>query len=238
VTCIFCRNESDSRNIGHIVPESLGGKNSPIGKTGVTCDACNQYLGQKVEAKALQSFPFVGYKVIAGIPSKHGAMASVQASIGTIRATGRFGIFELYPRSVELGKRVGAGEVTQLRILAEVTEPLAVCRMLLKIGLELLGKHFYEVAISDRVAAACDFARRPKRGNSWWFLLRSNPEDYLLKKDDPSDSAIEIRECEGVLVTVMHLSGMSAMIPLETGTLPPSKKELSEPEYRTIWAVC
>jgi len=45
VNCIFCKQEALSKTVAHIIPESLGGKNSPVGRPGVTCDACNQYFG-------------------------------------------------------------------------------------------------------------------------------------------------------------------------------------------------
>jgi hypothetical protein len=159
-------------------------------------------------------------------------------SIGDIHATGKLGTIELEPRTEDLCRLVASGEVTQLLVIAEVTEPLAVCRMLLKIGLEQLGKHFYEVAASQRVRAAREFARRPRRGDSWWFLLRTTPEDYVLGNTPPSESSIEIVEHEGILVSVMHMPSMSTMIPLERGALPPENGDLPEPEYRTVFAVC
>jgi hypothetical protein len=238
VICIFCGAEGSSKNVGHIVPESLGGKSSPIGKPGVTCDACNQYFGEKVESKALASFPFIGHRILSGIPSKRGRMPKTQGSLGFIKATRRFGTVELEPRTEEIGNRVMSGEITQIRLVAEVTEPLAVCRMFLKIGLELLGKHFYDVAISDRMAAAREFARKPKRGDAWWFLARSSPQDYLLGQLDASESQIELIERQGILIFVMHMPGISITIPLELGAIPPSKVELPEPEYRIILAFC
>lgn len=238
MTCIFCSAEGGNSSVAHVVPESLGGRDSPIGSPGVTCDACNQYFGQKVESKALRSFPFIGFRVLVGVPSKKGRMPSMGASIGDIHATGRLDTVELEPRTEELGRLVEAGEVTQLRIIAEVAEPLAVCRMLLKIGLEQLGKHFYEVAASERVRAAREFARRPRRGDDWWFLLRSSPEGCIPGNTEPLEYSIEIIEREGILVSVMHMPGMSTMIPLERGALPPEKGDLPEPEYRTVFAAC
>lgn len=238
VTCIFCSAEATHRSVAHIVPESLGGKTSPIGRPGVTCDACNQYFGQKVESKALRSFPFIGFRVLTGVPSKKGTMPSMMASVGNIHATGQLGSFELNPRTEKLSRLVETGEVTQLRIIAEVTEPLAVCRMLLKIGLEQLGKHFYEVAISERVRAARTFARRPVRGTNWWFMLRSRPDEYVRGKSQFSETSIEIIEQSGILFSVMHMTGISTMIPLEHEVLPPPKGDFPEPEYRMVFATC
>ncbi len=238
VPCMFCSAEDDRSSTAHVVPESLGGSNAPVGRPGATCNACNQYFGQKVESKALRSFPFIGFRVLAGIPSKKGALPYAGASIGAAHATGTLGIVELEPRDNEITCRISTGEVSQLRLVADVTEPLAVCRMLLKIGLEQLGKHFYEVAISDCVLAARKFARRPGRGDRWWFILQSEPNEYVFGSEEPREFSVEIVEREGVLISVLHMTGISSMIPLEPRALPPAAGALPEPEFRTVWAIC
>lgn len=238
VSCIFCSAQDNRNSIAHVVPESLWGSTAPVGRPGVTCQACNQYFGQKVESKALRSFPFIGFRVLAGIPSKKGVMPQTATLIGSVHATGTPGIVELQPRDNEISHRVSNGKISQLRIIAEVTEPLAVCRMLLKIGLEQLGKHFLEVAASNRVLAARNFARRPGPGERWWFILQSKPREYVFGADAPLEFPIEIVEREGILVAIMRMAGISSMIPLESGTLPPATGELPEPEFRTVWAVC
>ena len=238
MNCIFCEREGPSNTVAHIIPESLGGKNSPVGRPGVTCDACNQYFGQKVESKALASFPFIGHRILSGIPTKKNSMPSMRSTIGEIRATGMPGIIEVEPRSERVGMLLRVGEVTQFRMLAEVTAPLAVCRMLLKIGLEQLGKHFYEVAVSPRVKAAREFSRMPRRGQAWWFILQSDPQQYVNGLLENTESSIEILECEGVLLSIMHSGGVSTIIPLEEGAQPPYSNELSEPEFRIVHTAC
>ena len=119
-------------------------------------------------------------------------------SLGVTRASGALGRVELEPRSPQVEQRVIEGRTNCFRIAAEVTESLAACRMLLKIGLELLGKHFYEVAISERVRNAREFARRPKPGDRWWFIIHSDPSALFNAQPDLSgDGAIEILEHEG-----------------------------------------
>lgn len=238
VPCIFCLAEDDRHSTAHVVPESLGGSNAPVGRPGATCNACNQYFGQKVESKALRSFPFIGFRVLASIPSKKGKFPHIATSIGAVHATGVPGIVELQPRDNEIFSRISTGEASQLRIVAEVTEPVAVCRMLLKIGLEQLGKHFYEVATSDRVLAARQFARRSERGDRWWFILQSRPNEYVFGSEASKEFSVEIVEWDGVLVSVLHMTGISSIIPLESRALPPAAGELPEPEFRTVWAMC
>lgn len=236
IACIFCFG-CESASIAHVVPESLGGRGSPVGRTGVTCDRCNQYFGQKVEAKALQSFSFSGYRLLQGVPSKKGRFVRMSTTLGQVEASGIPRVVHLEPRDQRLRSLIEQGQVNQFRILSEVSEPLAVARMLLKIGLEQLGKHFYAVATSDRVSEARRFARAPSRGDQWWFALRSAPED-LFSSEAPEDASIEIVERDGVLVSVMHLPGVTTMVPLEIRALPPPPESLPEPEFRVIRSVC
>lgn len=236
--CIFCGSRSPSRSISHIVPESFGGQHSPVASSGTTCDRCNQYFGQKVEASALRSFPFSAIRLMTGIPSKKGSMSSIETTLGRIQGVrDRPLSLELEPRSERLAHRVVNGEFDQVRILAEVTEPLAVCRMLLKMGLELLAKHFYDVAISDRFREARQFARQPARGARWWCILQSDPHE-LLGHRVAEQPAIEIVEAQDVITFVFRFPGITAMVPLEANTESPSMFDLSEPEYRIVLALC
>ena len=237
--CIFCGSDNKNNSIPHIIPESLGGKKSPIGKDGVTCDNCNQYFGQKVESKALNSFPFICYRVLASVASKKNKMPSMKSnSGGRIQAAGIPGFISVEADDEKTIQMINGGSKTQLRIVAEVTEPLPVCRMLLKIGLEQLSKEFYDVAISNRVLEARKFARNPGRGNSWWFILKNNPEELLSKAIPEHESSIEIIEMQGVLTSVLTMPGISTLTPLEAGAYPPERGEMLAPEYRVIWATC
>ncbi|MBC8997148.1 HNH endonuclease [Pseudomonas sp. N40(2020)] len=236
LSCIFCHS-SESSSVAHIVPESLGGKNAPIGRPGVTCDRCNQYFGQKVESKALHSFPFNGYRLLQGVPSKKGRFVRMDTMFGKVEASGAPGIIQLEPRNDELKNLVKTGRVSQFHLIAEVSEPLAVVRMLLKIGLEQLGKHFYDVAVSSRVEEARAFARRPGRGDNWWFVLCTNPSEVFDTKIQ-DEVSIEIREQEGILVSIMHLPGVTTIVPLEKRAIPPTSASLLEPRYRIIRTTC
>lgn len=233
VVCIYCGSNAATRSIAHIVPESLGGPNSPVGQPGTVCDKCNQYFGQKVESKALRSFPFVQYRAITGIPSKKGKEIFARSTLGNISAGKRHQTITLTPATEEISRKFVSGEITQMRISAQVSEPLAVCQTLLKIGLELLAKIDYEVVVSGRMSDAIEFARRPKRGTSWWFILNCRPAEMF---SAPSgENHIEIVERESVLVAILRLHGVTAMTCLERGIEPP---ELPEPEYMVVRAIC
>jgi len=176
--------------------------------------------------------------VLSGVPTKKGKVSNFMGTAGRIFGTGKFGVVALEPLNKEIQSKVLSGEKTQFRVIAEVTEPLPVCRLLIKMGLEQLGSHFHEVAISERMNAARDFARRPKRGSSWWFILRSNPEELFNESSAKFESAIEIAEHQGILMATLKLPGISTITPLESEVIPPNKSELAEPEYRIIWAQC
>lgn len=231
--CIYCGSEGGVLSVSHIVPESLGGSNSPVVDFGVVCHKCNQYFGQKVEAKALASFPFTAYRAFAGIPSKKGKEVFVATSIGSARTDDGPNRIVVIPKTEKISEQLKDGLVTQLRVIAYVTQPRAVCQMLLKIGIELLAKHHYKVAVSQRLFEAREFSRRPKRGASWWALLRCVPEELFQLSERANE--LEIREIQSVLFFVMRLPGVQAMIPLERADLG---SELPEPEFMTVRAVC
>ncbi len=236
--CVFCGADGPASSVAHIVPESLGGPLAPVGLQGATCDRCNQYFGQKVESVALGSFPFLTTRLMAGIPTKKGKMPAMQSTLGQIFGTGRPGFISVDPRSPQAAQGVSDGTITRLTTLAEVTEPLAVCRLALKIGVEFLAKHFYEVAISPRVAAAREFARRPRRGSQWWAVLRSDPVALLRDARDPNNGLdLSLFEHEGCLTCLLEMPGLALMVPLQPGYEPPDASELPEPEYRIIRAV-
>lgn len=239
--CIYCGSSAPAKGISHIVPESLGGPASPVAPAGIVCDQCNQYFGQKVESLALRSFPFNMVRLSLGIPSKKNKPFSMPYMLGTIRATGIPNQIGIDPKNEKIAAGFKRGEITRLIVLAEVTEPLAVCRMLLKIGLDLLGKHFYEVAVSDRVKAARTFARQPARGQTWWFMLRSDPSEFLRYGADPGAPPFSAKVGEigdDVLVLALEMPSASILIPLDSNIAPLSAEDFPEPLFRIIRATC
>jgi hypothetical protein len=233
LACIYCGTRGASTSIAHIIPASLGGTFSPIAPSGVVCDARNQYFGQKVESAALASFPFRELRTFLGMPTKKGKMTHLESTLGRIHSTGVPGCIQIEPRDAASAEAIVRGSVSQFRIPAEVSEPIAVCRMLLKIGLEMLGKYLYDIAISERLDSARAFARRPSRGSKWYFILLSQPS-MLFASHSPWE--VEIREIQGVLCSVVRMPSAMALVPLENGSLPPSDVELAAPEYRIVWA--
>lgn len=50
--------------------------------------------------------------------------------------------------------------------------------------------------------------------------------------------SIEIREQDGILVSIMHLPGVTTIVPLEKGAAPPTSASLPEPRHRIIRTTC
>ena len=68
--CIFChKNSSTSKSIEHIIPESLGNKNTWLPK-GYVCDECNHYFAIKIEKDLLNQPYFISLRCRNEILSK------------------------------------------------------------------------------------------------------------------------------------------------------------------------
>lgn len=72
MNCIFCHQPSDnSKSIEHIVPESLGNKNTVLWR-GAVCDKCNNYFAIKIEKELLKQPYFISVRNRNFIKSKKG----------------------------------------------------------------------------------------------------------------------------------------------------------------------
>lgn len=72
MNCIFCHQLSDnSKSIEHIVPESLGNKNTVLWR-GAVCDKCNNYFATKIEKELLDQPYFISLRNRNFIKSKKG----------------------------------------------------------------------------------------------------------------------------------------------------------------------
>lgn len=112
-------------------------------------------------------------------------------------------------------------EITQVRILAEPVEPLAVCRLLLKMGLELLACNS-EDALLPRYDAARKFARSPHPNSRWWFLIIFDFERLFLRfrsgmssSDWENGISLSIEDADGGDVFRLKLLEMNLFVPLE-----------------------
>jgi len=235
--CIFCRSEGPFHTVSHIIPESLGGRHSPIAREGTTCDACNQYFGQKVESKALQSFPFSIFRLLSSVPSKKGRLHKELSVAGELMASGSPGFVHLHPNNEEaLDSLQGTGQPGQFRLLAEISEPPEVSRLLLKVGLEMLAQQHYTLVQSSRFDAARVFCRSPKRSSSWWFIIETNPDTMVHSlKSRSAQCQVEVGTTNGAFFSVLRLPGLALFTPLELA-LPPENWATNDPNSRVVHA--
>ena len=241
MSCIFCREPADASRIEHILPESLGG--SACLPAGLVCAKCNQYFGSKVEQLALGSFPFLIFRLLLGIPTKHGKAPFMKTRLGTVRASGAPGLIGLDPASEEIDHAVTSGEITQFRIIAEPSEPLAVCRLLLKMGLEVLASNDHQAALSERFDPARAFARAPQKNQRWWFFMDCDPAKLLPRFQEGVTQEeweigvdLSIVSMEGHQVFHLRLLDMSLITPLEPVFEPALELRTNEPQWR-LWEV-
>lgn len=239
--CIFCHSRPDASAVEHVWPESLGGKEWACLAPDLVCTPCNRYFGSKVEAQALDSYPFLPFRVFLGIPTKKGRPPRLEVIQGTVHGTPGAGRVELAPRDERLASLVGAGVVTQMRVIAEPTASLPVCRLLLKIGLEVLASSDPALARAERFDAARTFARAPRRGSKWWFLIQTD-HDRLFSHFTRGVSLEEW--CDGLVLEVVNdwgaeilhvgMLGMNLFTPLEP-RVTPSIEDFQPPEYQLVF---
>jgi hypothetical protein len=237
MTCIFCKEPADASRVEHILPESLGGKGWACLPEGLVCAKCNQYFGSKVEAPALGSYPFLPFRLLLGIPTKHRKATFMQSTLGTLRSCPTPGIIGLDPSSSALEIRLG--EITQVRILAEPTEPLAVCRLLLKMGVEVIARDNPSDARSTRYDAARAFARSPQTIQHWWFLIACDHsrlfarfKDGVSKADWGNGVSLSTIDIGGAEMFHLRLLEMSLFTPLEPAIYPAPDLGKNEPEWQ------
>lgn len=244
--CIFCKKQNSSFSAkAHILPESLGGKEWACLKPNIECDKCNEYFGLKVERPALDSFPFLPFRLLLGIPTKKKKIPKMETRLGTLKGSPIPGILGLNPISENIEEKVINGQINQLRILAEPTEPLAVCRLLLKMGLEVVANDSYDDVMNSKFDDARLFARKPICGSSWWFLICCN-HDLLFEKfkkgltlpDWVEGLKLESINIQGAEVFHAKLLDMSLMVPLEKRIIPNDLDKLPEPDYRFFQVRC
>lgn len=244
MTCIFCQNLVTGSSISHILPASLGGGTWACLPPGIVCDRCNWYFGKEVESRALASFPFLPLRVLLGIPTRKGSPPHMGTPLGTVRATVQPGTLGLDPATPAVEEALLNGRITELDIIAEPTEPAAVCRMLVKMGLEALASDLPDYARSPTFDSARDFARRPARGSSWWFLMHTDhPALFSRFRRGVSRAAwasrvnLSIQGSGEVILFRLQFLDVVIITPLDSRILPPCMDSFPEPEYRLFHGV-
>lgn len=231
--------------MSHILPASLGGERWACLPDGLVCSGCNQYFGEKVESRALTSFPFLPFRLLLGIPTKKGRAPAMRTHLGTLRSGVSAGQVGIDPCSSEIEAAIEAGEITQMRISAEPTEPLAIARMLVKMGLEVVAADSERDAHDPRFDSARTFARDPRRGTEWWWFMGTDHGKPFAR----IRRGVTMQEWQqGVNLCVHQLPNFEALrlqlldmvifTPLDVRVAPPDMNEFPEPDNRLFEVVC
>lgn len=244
MSCIFCGADSADETVAHIFPQSLGGGDWAVLPAGLECAKCNQYFGSKVEPLALGSFPLLPFRLMMQIPTAKGKAPKQETHLGTLRATGMPGTLGIDPSDPRVEAAITAGRITQVRLLAECTEPLATARLLLKMGIEVIARDDPTIARSDRYDDARSFARAPRNGGNWWFLIATDHERLFATfrrgvslADWVNRVSVGVCEDAGAEMCVLRLLDMTLMCPMHAHILPPDMTTLPEPDFRLVTAL-
>jgi hypothetical protein len=239
MTCIFCQKPVIEASVSHVLPASLGGGEWACLPDGLVCSQCNKYFGDKVEKPALQSFPFLPFRLFLGIPTRKGLPPKMVTHLGILQGSLSPGRIGIDPVSEEVEEAIDQGRITQVRILAEPTEPLAVCRMLVKMGLEVVAADSPDDARSQKFDSARKFARGPARGMEWWFFISTNHSELFRRfregigvEDWMNGVSLTVRRFDEFEGFRLQLLDMIIFTPLDIRVLPPEMKDFPEPEYR------
>lgn len=245
MNCIFCKKTAHGASVSHILPESLGGGQWACLPDGLVCSECNQYFGEKVESRALASFPFLPFRLLLGIPTKKDRAPTLRTHLGTLRSAVSPGYIGIDPCSPEIETAINVGKISQIDILAEPKEPLAIARMLVKMGLEVVAADSRDDALDPRFDSARKFARSPERGTNWWWVLGIDHVRLFAKFRDGitvrewqqgvSLSVHQFSECE---VFRLQLLDIVIFTPLDMRVAPPDMSEFPEPDNRLFEVTC
>lgn len=237
--CIFCLGEAANSSKSHVLPESLGGGDWACLPNGIVCSKCNQYFGEKVERHALNSFPFLPFRILLGIPTKKGTPPTMRTHLGLMKASSERKRIGLDPANAVIEQGMNSGKITQLIILAEPTESLAVCRMLVKMGLETIAATSPISVHDDRFNSARKFARAPVKGVAWWYLISTNHEALfekfktgITRREWANGVSLSIEEIHEAYLFRLQLLDIVLIVPLESRIQPPEMKDFNEPEVR------
>jgi len=239
--CIFCKHDLVNSTRTHILPASLGGEEWACLPDGIVCSRCNQYFGEKVERLALESYPFLPFRILLGIPTRKGKAPKISTHLGTIKGSPLPGCIGIDPVSSEVEQGISNGRINQIRILAEPTAPLAVCRMLVKMGLEVVANDSLDDAQSSTFESARTFARNPARGTQWWFMVNTDHENLfnrfrcgITREDWFNGVNLSVSQFDAFEAFRLQLLDMIIITPLDSHVMSPNKDDFPEPDFRVF----
>jgi hypothetical protein len=240
--CIFCKSESNRfRTREHVLPESLGGGEWALLNDGLLCDACQNRFGSDVEQKALGDYPFSFFRVFMGVPTKKRKAPWFTSWEGDLHAGDAPGTLGYVPAPIFLNA-TKRREKTVMRIAAEPKRPKMVCRMLLKMAIEVIANDNSLDVFHERYDSARRFALTGRKKGDWWYLLREDM-DAATKfithgasiGEWSSRVSLSVSDIEdGAEMFHLRLLYLDLMAPIDPRIQPPSIEDLGQPEYRVF----
>lgn len=231
--CLFCRQDAaGGQKAEHIIPESIGGGPWCVLPPGVVCDQCNQYFGSKVERLAIADYPLSVIRVMNGVITKKRKWAVLPHHRGLLEARPVPGAIGIEPVNDDVERAILGGQITQFRVIAETRSPVLLCRMLLKIGLEMIAYDNMSNAFDSRYDAARQFARAPRTGSRWWFLYHGDVAEGLNIAPETKATGGKVIDLGGGEVAIVDIFDWTFLVPLTLNVIPENLHTLPEPEYR------
>lgn len=196
--CIFCKKDSSTCvSIEHVIPESLGNKNTVLPK-GTVCDSCNNYFASNIEKPILDSEEFTRLRFNQLIKNKKGRIPEAEIIFGqSIVKARRNGESDFSFNSEDYDKiekylaSSNSGEM-MIPITGKPPSDKYLPRFLAKMGLEALAHRWLQIenwndyiVEHKQLDPIRDYARRPKSGETWKYSKRRiYGEDNMAKEID------------------------------------------------------
>ncbi|MCB6178184.1 hypothetical protein LHP98_08575 [Rhodobacter sp. Har01] len=155
----------------------------------------------------------------------------MKSDLGRLSASPWKNTIGLDPKNVEIENRILSGGLDRMLVYAEPRKPVAQCRLLIKMGLEAVSFADEAFAQRDKYNAARSFARSPRRGDRWWYLICGT---HLLNDDDGSASATLLHVEDRWNMLHFHIGSFDFFVPLTKEILPTDLEKLPEPDYRFV----
>jgi transcription elongation factor Elf1 len=189
MTCIFCKQNSDSsKSVEHIVPESLGNKKHVLPK-GVVCDRCNNYFAVKIEKQVLETDFFKNFRFRNELESKKGRVPPGTVIFPRTNSSGEISFDD---KGIKAGidvhvneetfNLIMSGEIKQMHLPMNFEYPAdnqAVSKMLGKIALEMFASRFIENNVSlaylieeEQFDPLRNYVRFNPKNETWIYQVR------------------------------------------------------------------
>lgn len=201
MNCIFCKeNSTDSINLEHIIPESLGNKNYIL-ERGIVCDKCNNYFATKIEKILLDIDYYVSLRARNYIKNKRGKIPTERIifhgsdCISEIKRPKNTDILYIVSNDLNYFEKIINGKNKNMSFSVELMPPFEnyyVSRFLAKVAVEVLALRLkvhpqgLDYLINEiQFDVIREYARYGKRYENWPYYVRKiYEEDTLFESID------------------------------------------------------